>query len=124
LSTPAEGDQVTTIQPARSPFALSEEQLLSARNSGVWSKPAITSFRTFLENRRDKAVNEELQNLHEILLVSVESELEIAEQAVADLQVKLSLNRILKPTTTPGSNLTLFKDTRRVLYLVGGISPI
>jgi hypothetical protein len=40
-------------------------------------------------------VNEELQNLFEILLVSVESEFEIAGQAVADLQFDLSLNRIL-----------------------------
>jgi hypothetical protein len=40
-------------------------------------------------------VNEELQNVYEILLVSVESESEIAGQAVANLPFDLSLNRIL-----------------------------
>jgi hypothetical protein len=65
-----------------------------------------------LESRRDKAVNEKPQNIYEVLLVSVESEFDVTEQAIADLQIELSLNRILKPTTTPGGNLTFFKDTR------------
>jgi hypothetical protein len=101
---------------------LSEEQLSSARNAGIWTNAATTTFGKLLENRRDKAVNEDLHASYEMLLFSVESEFEIAGQAVADLQVELSLNRILK-TTTPGVNLTFFKDTRRVLYLHGGPSP-
>jgi hypothetical protein len=76
-----------------------------------------------LESRREKAVNEELQNLYDILLVSVEPEFDVAGEAVADLQIELSLNRILRPTTTPGGKLTFFKDTRRVLHLRGGPSP-
>jgi hypothetical protein len=68
-------------------------------------------------------VNEELQNLYKIPLVSVESEVDVTGQAVADLQIELSLNRILKPTTTPGGNLAFFKDTRRLLHLHGGPSP-
>jgi hypothetical protein len=123
MSTPGEGDQSTTIQRGRLPFVLSEEQWSSTRNAGVWTKTAITTFRKLLEGRRDKAVNEELQNLYEILLLSVESEFEIAGQAVADLQAELSLKRILHPTTTPGGLLTFFKDARRVLYLHGGPSP-
>jgi hypothetical protein len=95
----------------------------SARNAGVWTKTAINTFRKLLEGRRDKAVNEELQNLYEILLLSVESEFEIAGQAEADLQAELSLNRILHPTTTPSGLLTFFKDARRVLYLHGGPTP-
>jgi hypothetical protein len=62
-----------------------------------------------LESRRDKAVNEELQNLYDILLFSVESEFDVARKAVSD-QIELSLNRFLRPTTTPGGNLTFFKD--------------
>jgi hypothetical protein len=80
-------------------------------------------FRKLLESRRDKAVNEELQNLYEIVLVAAESEFDITGLVVADLQIKLSLNRILKPITTSGGNLTFFKDTRRVLHLQGGPSP-
>jgi hypothetical protein len=76
-----------------------------------------------LESRREKAVNEELQNLYGILLVSVEPEFDVAGEAVADLQIELSLNRILRPTTTPGGKLTFLKDTRRVLHLRGGPSP-
>jgi hypothetical protein len=68
-------------------------------------------------------VNEELQNLYEILLLSEESEFEIAGQTVADLQAELFLNRILHPTTIPGGVLTFFKDGRRVLYLHRGPSP-
>jgi hypothetical protein len=122
MSTPGEGGQSTTIQRGRLPFALSEEQWSSTRNAGVWTKTAMTTFRKLLEGRRDKAVNEELQNLYEILLLSVESEFEIAGQDVADLQAELSLNRILHPTTTIGGLLTFFKDARRVLYLHGGPS--
>jgi hypothetical protein len=35
----------------------------------------------------------------------------------------MSLNRILKPKTTPSSILTFSKDTRRELHLHGGPSP-
>jgi hypothetical protein len=105
------------------PFALSEEQWSTTRNAGVWTKTAITAFWKLLEGRRDKAVNEELQNLYEILLLSEESEFEIAGQTVADLQAELFLNRILHPTTIPGGVLTFFKDGRRVLYLHRGPSP-
>jgi hypothetical protein len=101
MSIPGEGDQSTTIQRGRLPFALSEEQWSSTRNAGVWTKTAITTFRKLFEGRRDKAVNEELQNLYEILLLSVESEFEIAGQAVGDLQAELSLNRILHPRFPP-----------------------
>jgi hypothetical protein len=123
MSTAAEGDQSIATPHAILRFVLSEEQLSSARNAGVWTKTTINSFRKLLESRRDKAVNEELQNLYDILLVSVESEFEVVGEAVADLQIELSLNRILRPTTTPGGNLTFFKDTRRVLHLHGGPSP-
>jgi hypothetical protein len=123
MSTASEGDQWNATQHASLPFVLSEEQLSSARNAGVSTKTAINNFRKFLESRRDKAVNEELLNLYDILLVSVESEFDVAGEAVADRQIELSLNRILRPTTTPGSNMTFFKDTRRVLHLHGGPSP-
>jgi hypothetical protein len=68
-------------------------------------------------------VNEELQNLCEILLVSLESEFDVTGQAAADLEIEMSLNRILKPTATPGGNLSFVKDIRRVLHLHGGPSP-
>jgi hypothetical protein len=123
MSTAGEGDQSTATQHAILPFVLSEEQVSSARNAAVWTNAAINNFRKLLESRRDKAVNEELQNLYDILLVSEESEFDVAGEAVADLQIELSLNRILKPITTPGGNMTFFKDTRRVLYLHGGPSP-
>jgi hypothetical protein len=58
-----------------------------------------------LESRRDRAVNEELKNLYELLVVSVEYEFKIAGQVVVNLQVELSLDRILKLTSTPGGNL-------------------
>jgi hypothetical protein len=114
MSTLDEGYQSTTTQRACFSFALSEEQL-SEGNPGVWTKPAIKNFPKLLERRRYKAVNEKLQDLYEMLLVSVESEFEIAGQDVADLQVELPLHRIPKPTKTPGGNLTFLKDTRRVL---------
>jgi hypothetical protein len=123
MSLAGEGDESITTQRASSLFALSEEQLSSARNTGVWTKIAITNFRKLLESRRDKVVNEELQNLYEILLVSVATESDVTGHVVADLQIELSLNRILRPTTTPGGNLTVFKDTRRVLHLHGGPPP-
>jgi hypothetical protein len=63
MPTAGEGDQSTTTQRASLPFALSEEQLSSARNAGVWTKSAITTFRKLLESRTFKAVNEQLQNL-------------------------------------------------------------
>jgi hypothetical protein len=122
MSTAGEGDQSTATQHASLPFVLSDEHLSSAKNAGVWTKTAINNFRKFLESRREMAVNEELQNLYDILLVSVESEF-VAGEVVADLQIELSLNRILRPTTTPGGNLTFFKDTRRVLHLHGEPSP-
>jgi hypothetical protein len=120
MPTAGEGDQLTTTQLASLPFPLVEEQLSSATNAGVWTKTAITNFRKLFKSRRDKALKEELQNLYEILLVSIESEFDMTGQAVADLQIERSLNRILKPTTIPGGNLTFFKDTRRVLHLHGG----
>jgi hypothetical protein len=64
-----EGNQSTTTQRASFPFALSEEQLSSARNTGVCTKTAISSLGKLLESRRDMAVNEELQNLYEMLVV-------------------------------------------------------
>jgi hypothetical protein len=123
MSTAGEGDQSTATQHSSLPFVLSEEQLSSARNAGVWTKTESNNFPKLLDSRRDKAVNQELQNLHCILLVSVESEYYVAGEAVEDLQIELSQNRILKPTTIPGGNQTFFKDTRRVLYLRGGPSP-
>jgi hypothetical protein len=78
MSTAGEGDQSTATQLASLPFALSEEHLSSARNAGIWTKTAINNFWKLLESRRDKAVNEKLLNLYDILLVSVESEFDVA----------------------------------------------
>jgi hypothetical protein len=100
MSTAGEGEQSTTTQRVILSFALSGEELPSARNAGVWTKTAINNFRILLESSRDKAVNGELQNLYDILLVSVESEFDIAGEGVADLQIELSLTRILRPTAT------------------------
>jgi hypothetical protein len=122
MSTAGEGDQWTTTQRSSLPFALSEEQL-SARNAGVWTKAATNNFGYCWKAGRDKAVNEQLQNLYEIVLASVESEFDVTGQVAADLQIEQSLNRILKPITTSGGNLTFFKDTRRMLHLYGGPSP-
>jgi hypothetical protein len=88
MSTAGEGDQSTATQHASLPFVLSEEQLSSARNAGVWTKTATNSIRKLLESRSDKAVNDELQNLYDILLVSVESEFDVTGQAVADFQIE------------------------------------
>jgi hypothetical protein len=123
MSTAGESDQSAATQHASLPFVLSEEQLSFARTAGVWTKTAINNFRKLLESRREKAVNEELQNLYDILLVSLESEFDVAGENVTDLQIELSLHRILRPTATSGDNLKFFKDTRRVLHLHGGPSP-
>jgi hypothetical protein len=78
MSTAGEGDQSTATQLPSLPFALSEEHLSSARNAVIWTKAAINNFGKLLESRRDKAVNEKLLNLYDILLVSVESEFDVA----------------------------------------------
>jgi hypothetical protein len=83
MSTTGEGDQSTATQHASLPFVLSGQQLSSARNASVWTKTVINNFRKLMESRRDKAVNEELPNLYDILLVSVESEFDVAGEAVA-----------------------------------------
>jgi hypothetical protein len=77
MSTAGEGDHSTTNQRASLPLALSEGQLSSTRNAGVWNKTAITNFWKLLESRRNKAVNEELQSLYDILLISLESEFDV-----------------------------------------------
>jgi hypothetical protein len=92
-----------------------EEAIIVCEELGCQDK-----YRDHQLSERVKAVNETLPKLYEMLLVCVESEFETAGQAVADLEVELSLNRILKPTTTPCGNLTFFTDNRRVLDLHGG----
>jgi hypothetical protein len=58
-----------------------------------------------------------------MLLVSVESEFEIAGQVLADFLVELSLNEIQELATTLGGSLTSFEDTHRGPYLNIGPSP-
>jgi hypothetical protein len=45
--------------------------------AGVWTKAAITNFRTLLKSRRAKAVNGDLQNFYEIPFVSVVSKSDV-----------------------------------------------